>query len=146
MTRASSVTLVACIWAVFGSTHILAQAGDTFSARLSVVPIDARAAQTTSGIGTVRAVLVENSLFMTGSFEGMSSAAIAAHVHQGRAGQRGSIAFQLTVSKGSSGVLGGSVHLTGEEVQTLLESSYYIQIHTEGNPGGELRGWILASE
>ena len=83
---------------------------------------------------------------MTGSFEGMSSAAIAAHVHQGRAGQRGSIAFQLTVSKGSSGVLGGSVHLTGEEVQTLLESSYYIQIHTEGNPGGELRGWILASE
>ena len=76
----------------------------------------------------------------------MSSAAIAAHIHQGRAGQRGPIAFQLSVSRSSSGVLGGGVRLTGEEVEALRDGAYYIQVHTEGNPGGELRGWILESE
>ncbi len=146
MTRALGVALLAGACVAFASGSAAAQAGDTFTVRLSVVPVDARTTLTTSGTGSVRAVLIENRLFMTGAFEGMSSAAIAAHIHRGRPGQRGPIAFQLSVSRRSSGVLGGGVRLTGEEVEALRDGAYYIQVHTEGNPGGELRGWILESE
>ncbi len=146
MRRTIGVAVLAWAWVGLGPVDAAAQAGDTFAVRLSVVPVDARTTLTTSGIGSVRVVLIENRLFMTGAFEGMSSAAIAAHIHQGRPGQRGPIAFQLSVSKDSSGVLGGGVRLTDEEVEALRDGGYYIQVHTEGNPGGELRGWILESE
>ena len=146
MTRAIGVAILAWAWVGLGPVDAAAQAGDTFTVRLSVVPVDARTTLTTSGTGSVRGVLIENRLFMTGAFEGMSSAAIAAHIHRGRAGQRGPIAFQLSVSRDSSGVLGGGVRLTDEEVQALRDGAYYIQVHTEGNPGGELRGWILEAE
>ena len=146
MTRAIGVAILAWAWVGLGPVDAAAQAGDTFTVRLSVVPVDARTTLTTSGTGSVRAVLIEDRLFLTGAFEGMGSAAIAAHIHSGRAGQRGPIAFQLSVSRSSGGVLGGSVRLTDEEVQALRDGAYYIQVHTEGNPGGELRGWILEAE
>ena len=146
MTRAIGVAILAWAWVGLGPVDAAAQAGETFAVRLSVVPVDARTTLTTSGTGSVRAVLIENSLFLTGAFERMSSAAIAAHIHRGRPGQRGPIAFQLSVSRSSGGVLGGSVRLTDEEVQALRDGAYYIQVHTEGNPGGELRGWILEAE
>jgi len=146
MTRAIGVAILAWAWVGLGSVDATAKAGDTFTVRLSVVPVDARTTLTTSGTGSVRAVLIEDQLFLTGAFEGMGSAAIAAHIHLGRPGQRGPIAFQLSVSKNASGVLGGGVRLTDEEVQALRDGAYYIQVHTEGNPGGELRGWILEAE
>ena len=146
MTRAIGVAILAWAWVGLGPVDAAAQAGDTFTVRLSVVPVDARTTLTISGTGSVRAVLIEDQLFLTGAFEGMGSAAIAAHIHLGRPGQRGPIAFQLSVSKNASGVLGGGVRLTDEEVQALRDGAYYIQVHTEGNPGGELRGWILEAE
>ncbi len=146
MTRAIGVAILAWAWVGLGPVDAAAQAGDTFTVRLSVVPVDARTTLTTSGTGSVRAVLIEDQLFLTGAFEGMGSAAIAAHIHLGRPGQRGPVAFQLSVSKNASGVLGGGVRLTDEEVQALRDGAYYIQVHTEGNPGGELRGWILEAE
>lgn len=146
MTRAISVLALAGACVALASGSAAAQAGDMFTVRLSVVPVDAQTTRTTSGTGSVRAVLIEDQLFLTGAFEGMGSAAIAAHIHLGRPGQRGPIAFQLSVSKNASGVLGGGVRLTDEEVQALRDGAYYIQVHTEGNPGGELRGWILEAE
>ena len=146
MTRAIGVAILAWAWVGLGPVDATAKAGDTFTVRLSVVPVDARTTLTTSGTGSVRAVLIEDQLFLTGAFEGMGSAAIAAHIHLGRPGQRGPIAFQLSVSKNASGVLGGGVRLTDEEVQALRDGAYYIQVHTEGNPGGELRGWILEAK
>ena len=123
-----------------------ARAGETFTARLSVVPIDAETARTTSGTGAVTAVLIDDQLFLTGAFDGMSSAAIAAHIHQGSPGQRGPIAFQLSVSKRADGLVGGGVRLAADEIQTLRDGGYYVQIHSEASPGGELRGWIRGSE
>ena len=146
MKRAISVLVVAWLMLLSTGGHATAQGGETLTARLSVVPVDARTTRTTSGLGAVTAVLIENHLFITGAFDGMSSAAIAAHLHRGLAGQRGPIAFQLSVGKGPSGVLGGSVRLTDDQVQELRDGSYYVQIHTEGNPGGEIRGWLLKSE
>ena len=146
MNRAIIVVVTAWVLIGCGVGRADAQGGDTFSARLSVVPVDAQTTRTTSGLGSVTAVLIENRVFLTGSFDGMNSAAIAAHLHRGSKGQRGPIAFQLSVGKGTTGVLGGGIELTEAEVQDLMDGNVYVQIHTEGNPGGELRGWLLRSE
>ena len=124
----------------------MAQDGTRFKARLSTVPVDAATARTTSGSGSVTAVLVGSSLFITGTFEGMSSPATTAHLHRARKGQRGPVAFTLSVANAASGVLGGSVELSGSQVQALKEGHYYVQIHTETNPEGEIRGWLFLQE
>ena len=146
MRRAIFVAVIVWMLIGCGAGRADAQGGDTFIARLSVVPVDARTTRTTSGLGSVTAVLIDNRLFVTGSFEGMNSAAIAAHLHRGLTGQRGPIAFQLSVEKSAAGVLGGAVELSEEQVQGLMDGHYYVQVHTEGNPGGEIRGWLSRSE
>jgi len=144
MRRFISAGLLAMVAVALGPAT--AQADETFTVRLSVVPIDNQTARTTSGTGAVTVVLIESQLFLTGAFDGMGPAAIAAHVHEGAPGQRGPIAFQLSVSKSADGLVGGGVTLSDEEVEMLRGGGYYVQIHTETNPGGELRGWILPSE
>ena len=39
--------------------------------------------------------------------------------------------------------LSGEIELTAEQVEALRANSLYVQIHSEGNPPGELRGWIF---
>ena len=86
----------------------MAQDGTRFKARLSIVPVDAVTASTTSGFGSVTAMLVGSNLFITGTFEGMSSPATTAHLHRARKGQRGPVAFTLSVANAASGVLGAT--------------------------------------
>jgi hypothetical protein len=43
-------------------------------------------------------------------------------------------------------VLGGSAELTSPQVRDLREGRYYVQIHSQGNPEGELRGWLFLQE
>ena len=101
----------------------MAQDGTRFKARLSIVPVDEATARTTSGSGSVTAVLVGSNLFITGRFDGMSSPATAAHLHRARKRQRGPVAFTLSVANAASGVLGGSVELSGSQVPALKEAT-----------------------
>ena len=52
----------------------------------------------------------------------------------------------LTVSKDTKGVVGGSVELTDQQLQALNKSALYIQIHSEKAPDGNLWGWLLPEE
>lgn len=73
---------------------------ETFKTRLSPVPIDAQLAPTVTGHGSVSAVLAGTKLNITGSFEGMRSPAIAAHLHESKVtGIRGVVIHELTVMK-----------------------------------------------
>ncbi len=123
-----------------------AQEGAGFKARLSLVPVDAVTSRTTSGVGSVTAALVDNRLFITGTFDGLSAPATAAHLHRAPKGQRGVVAFTLSIAKATTGVLGGSFELTAAQIADLKKGNYYVQIHTERNPDGEIRGWLFAEE
>lgn len=120
--------------------------GAVFRARLSVVPVDAVTARTTSGTGAVTAALIGSQLFLAGRFEGLSSPATAAHLHRAPKGERGPIAFPLRIVSAPAGAIGGSVELTKDQIEELKKGGYYVQIHTERNPDGELRGWLLPEE
>jgi len=74
----------------------------------------------------------------------MSSAATMAHVHNGPPAQPGPVVHQLEVSEATAGVVSAELELTDEQVTALRNNSLYIQIHSNDNPAGELRGWIFA--
>ena len=127
--------------ALSSSGHLSAQ-DVSFRARLSPLPVDGRLVRTITGVGQVRATLAGDRLTITGTFEGLASPATAAHVHIAPAGERGPAVGPLEVSTSPEGDITGSVVLSIEDSAALLAQSLYIQIHSEENPDGELRGWI----
>ena len=120
-----------------------AQSGERFHGRLSVLPVDVATAQTMSGSGEAHATLTGNSLVITGTFEGLSSPATVAHIHQAPLARRGPMAFTVEVTTGTNGEISGSLELDDAQRQALRNSEYYVQIHTETNTGGEIRGWLI---
>ena len=64
-----------------------------------------------------------------------------AHIHgPAPAGENGGVVFALDVGLVT---ITGEFTLTPEQEGDLLNGLYYINIHTDANPGGELRGQIL---
>ncbi len=116
---------------------------EAFTGRLSTVPVDPITARTTAGSGTLTAVLAGHTVTITGKFDGLNSPATLAHVHRARRGLRGPNVFDLTVTKATSGTVEGTLTLTDLQVEALKNGWYYVQIHTEINPEGHLRGWLL---
>jgi hypothetical protein len=122
----------------------LAQSGETYKARLTALPADARTRPELAGIGSASAVLTGSKLAITGSFEGLRSAATTAQLHSAvAAGVRGPAIQDLTVSKATSGTISGSVDLTAPQVESLKKGGLYIQIQSEKAPDGVIWGWLL---
>jgi CHRD domain len=123
---------------------LAAQSGETFKARLSALPADARTRADLAGSGTASALLTDTKLAITGSFEGLRAAATSASLHSSAAaGVRGPAIGDLTISKATSGTITGSVDLTPEQLTSLRKGGFYVQIYSEKAPDGVLWGWFL---
>ena len=131
--------------ALTSSGRVSAQVG-SFRARLSPLPVSGRTVRTITGLGQVRATLDGNRLTVTGTYQGMSSPATAAHLHFGTPGRPGPLAQPLEVTTSPEGEVTGTAELTDQQVDALQAQSLYVQIHSEDNPAGELRGWIFSTE
>ena len=139
--RLAAVTLFAA--AIFPGSSF-AQAPATFKVRLSPVPMDAPLRATVAGVGNATGTLQGMKLTIMGSFEGLKSPATIAQIHRSvAAGVRGPAILDLTVTKSTSGMVGGSVDLNAEQVESLRKGQLYIQIHSEKAPDGNLWGWLL---
>lgn len=142
-------TLAAACALVALSVSSAAAQGDTFKARLSRTPVENANAALVTGSGSATATLGGRTLMVRGSFEGMKSAATIAQIHLGPKGVRGPAIFDLTVAKGpatGAGTIAGTFLLTPEQVEALRQSRFYIQIHSESVPDGNLWGWLVPSE
>jgi hypothetical protein len=126
------------------AASLAAQAQETFKTRLSPVPIDAQLAPVVTGSGSVSAVLAGNKLTITGTFDGMHSAATAAHLYESKmTGVRGVMIHEIRVAKAMGGTVSGSVDLTQPEVEALRKGLLYVVVHSAGAPDGNLWGWLL---
>ena len=119
------------------------QAQEIFRARLSPMPTTPQTVTTILGEGEVILTLNGNSLIVDGNFSGMSSAATGAHIHNGPPAQPGPVIYTLEVSQSTEGSVNGTLSLSDEQVEALNNNEFYIQIHSESNPAGELRGWVF---
>jgi hypothetical protein len=123
---------------------LAAQSGETFKTRLSPLPADARTRADLAGSGSASAVLTGTRLAISGSFEGLRSAATSASLHSAvAAGVRGPAIGDLTISKDTSGTITGSIELTPQQLTSLRKGGLYVQIYSEKAPDGVLWGWLL---
>lgn len=122
----------------------LAQSPETFKTRLAPVALDAAMKSTIAGTGSATATLSGTKFTVNGTFEGLKSNATMAHIHQGSApGVRGPKLLDLTVTKSMNGTLSGSFDLTPDQIESLKKGKWYVQIHSEKAPDGNLWGWLL---
>jgi hypothetical protein len=136
--RTFLVLIIACAW------PLTAQAPETFKARLSPVPVDAKTRDSITGVGSATATLAGAKLTITGSFDGLRSPAQAAKIHQGPAtGVRGPAILDLTVAHAAGGAVNASLDLTPQQIESLKKGRLYIQIDSEKAADGNLWGWLL---
>lgn len=69
------------------------------------------------------------------------------HVHQAKCGESGSILRPLT-APGMNGIIAiePALKLDADAAKALADGQLYINIHTEKNPGGEIRGQIFKAD
>ena len=144
---ASKRFVTACVIATMSLAtgfHLAAQGAETYKARLTAVPADARTRPSLAGIGSATATLAASKLSITGSFEGLLSPATIAQLHSAvAAGVRGAVISDLTITKSTSGSISGTVDLTPQQIESLHKGGLYIQIHSEKAPDGVIWGWLI---
>ena len=144
-TRRGALAFLAALVLAGGAAG--AQSGEKFTARLAWVPTSGADRGNVAGRGTATATLSGSTLTIAGTFEGLPASATVARLHQGVAiGARGDAIADLTISKGDSGKISGTVTLTPQQLERLKQGWLYVQLHSEKGvepDGGTLWGWLL---
>lgn len=135
----------------------------TFTASLSSDQLVTRV--DSGGRGEVRALLTGKQLVVTGTYQDLSSPlnvatgfAPVAYIRKAAPGEDGPVVrlgaeqaqatlggvrtMTLTTDGGTSGWFTGVFTLTDEQVEELKQGLYYVQLYTEENAAGELRGQL----
>ena len=104
---------------------------------------------TSTATGSGTATLVGDQLTFSISYSGLSGAATAAHIHgTATTEQAAGVLIDLEPNNGGafgvSGTLSGTITLTSAQVSNVRDGLTYVNIHTAANPGGEIRGQIVA--
>ncbi|MBL9135805.1 MAG: CHRD domain-containing protein [Verrucomicrobiales bacterium] len=102
----------------------------------------------TTGAGRGLFMLTGNQLTFSVSYGGLSGPAIMAHIHgpadaEGTAGVMVDLAPFNGGAFGISGGFAGSVTLTTDQLTALASGRTYVNIHTDANRPGEIRGQII---
>ncbi|WBA42649.1 CHRD domain-containing protein [Hymenobacter canadensis] len=103
-------------------------------------------AVTTAARGAVSFTLnpTRDTLFISGSFTGLSGPITMAHTHNGFRGVAGPVVtdlFRFIRGNRIQGFLTGA-DIDRGKLDRYLRGGYYLNIHTAANPGGEIRGQI----
>jgi len=102
----------------------------------------------TGGTGTATVTLNDETgaVSVTGSYTGLSSNQILAHIHgPAPAGMNNVIIITLTGTGGTSGTFSGSGSLTPAQVIDMEAGLNYINVHSMNFTNGEIRGQICES-
>jgi hypothetical protein len=74
------------------------------------------------------------------TYSGLTGPATMAHFHgPAEAGKNAGVAVPITPATSGSE---GSATLTDAQVADLMAGKYYVNVHTEANKGGEIRGQV----
>ncbi len=74
--------------------------------------------------------------------EGLSGEATAAHIH-GPASEGENAGPAITMA---DTIMEGQAEITDDQISELEDGKYYVNIHTEKNPDGEIRGQLSKAE
>jgi hypothetical protein len=66
----------------------------------------------------------------------------AVHIHQGAAGQNGPVVLPLVKLTDTTWGIPGNTAITEAQYSNYLNGDYYINVHSEKYPNGEIRGQL----
>ncbi len=101
----------------------------------------------------IQATLIDNTLYVTGKVTNLSSPILenntsknGVHLYLGQGGDNDHdrvlpLEFAPT-SNEKRGAIGGSIELNEDEIKQLRDREFFIDIHTEDYPDGEVRGTV----
>jgi hypothetical protein len=116
----------------------------TYTASLGPMPLDAANRPNLLGRGEATASWDAKTLSVTGSFAGLPSPAIRAHLYVGHyIGVPGMEGFDLTVTPGVAGNISGQIALNSKQAAAFRTGKLYVQIDSQKAPTGTLWGWLL---
>jgi hypothetical protein len=111
-------------------------------------------AVTTVASGGVIALLNGSELTVAGAFRSLGTpfdTDIGAHIHLGAADENGPVEFPLETElsdedrSGTFSAEANTFDLSDDQREALFEGRFYVNVHSEGNPAGEVRGQLLVS-
>ena len=100
-------------------------------------------ANQTGGTGNVTATYNTASKQLTwdGTYSGLTGPATAAHFHGPAApGQNAGVAVPITPP---TSPMRGTATLTDAQAADLMAGKWYVNVHTDANKGGEIRGQLM---
>ncbi len=102
---------------------------------------------TGSGSGTVTLDSATNKITWNVTFSGLSGPATAVHIHgPAPVGKNAGVLIWLsTKGQPATSPVTGSGTFTAAQAADLTNGQCYINVHTAANPGGEIRGQLMAS-
>jgi hypothetical protein len=143
-TRAAWLAALAGALLVSGSHNLCAQKVQTGKAYMAVLT----GAQEVPSVDTPAVGVATFSLGSDGKLlyevtaTGLKGKPTAMHLHRGKAGVAGEVIYPLTTPSVDA-VTTGTVDFKAADVADLDSQGFYINIHTESFPGGEIRGQVL---
>jgi hypothetical protein len=101
-------------------------------------------ATTSPATGDLLATLdtVTKTLSFTLTFQGLTGPATAAHFH-GPAAAGAAAGVAVGIGKDVASPTTGKVTLTDAQMKDLMAGKWYVNIHTDANKGGEIRGQVV---
>jgi CHRD domain len=107
----------------------------------SVPPVE------TSGTGTAELTYDPSTRVVTWNipFSGLSSPTTMAHFHgPAKQGANGPVVIWLsTQGKPPASPITGQATLTPEQAQQFIAGEWYVNVHTQSHPAGEIRGQVV---
>jgi hypothetical protein len=94
--------------------------------------------------GTFTATVVGTTLKWKLTFQNLTGAATAAHIHLGAKGHSGPVLIPLCGAGCRSPVSGATI-VAASVAKTLESGGTYVNVHTKKNPNGEIRGQLKAT-
>jgi CHRD domain len=136
--------LVAGIALLTVTLSAAAEGDQKFKTRLSPVPIDTSMIEVVKGAGSATADLAGRKVTINASFSGLASPATIAQLRQSPdIGLRGPVVGDLTVTKAQAGTVTGTIELKEQQVPLFRKGLFYLQVHSEKAPDGNLWGWFV---
>lgn len=114
----------------------------TFKAALSAAQVTPPPKGVKAGAsGAFKATLTGTTLKWTLTYKNLTGPANAAHIHLGAKGKNG-IALVALCSPCKSPISGTANSVTDDEAALMMKGGAYVNVHTDRNAEGEIRGAI----
>lgn len=113
-------------------------------------PVSANAAQVlvsnpSTATATGAFTLDTNTMALSGSVAVSGMEVTAAHIHEGIAGTSGGVVVGLEVD-GTTLSVAENTTIAADQVQSMLDGDYYLNVHSTAYPAGEIRGQLTGPD